>query len=137
MSLINFETAIANFLTLGQRPQAAEPLTGEQVLNELTAWYRDCRIESAAIDDDADMLLLQWGATRQLIVAEPMDLRKRSDDDPVFAAQEVRYLHFTRQVFAADADVDEEVEWGEEDEDGEVEFDDTAVQMHITLGFQP
>ena len=70
------------------------------------------------------MLLLQSGATRPLVVSEPTDLRKRGDDDLKFADHELQYLDFTRQVFAAG-------------EDEEAEFDDSAVQMSITLGFGP
>jgi hypothetical protein len=124
MPVVDFETAITTFLTLGRRLQAATPLTGERVLDELTAWYRDSGIDGAAIDQAADMLLLQWGTTRPLLVSEPIDLRKRGDDNLMFAAQELRYLDFTRQVFVAG-------------EDEEAQFDDVAVQMSITLGFQP
>jgi hypothetical protein len=124
MPITDFETAITHFLTLGRRLQEVQPLIGEQVLDELTTWYRHSRIEGAVIDDDADMLLLQWGATRPLIVSGPTDLRERSDDDLTFADQEVCYLDFTRQIFVAG-------------EDEEVEFDDVAIQMSISLGFQP
>jgi hypothetical protein len=124
MPTIDFDTAITTFLTLGRKLQEAKSLTGEQALDELTTWYRDSRIEGAAVDEDADMLLLQWGATRPLIVSEPADLRQHSDDDLTFADQEMRYLDFTRQVFVAG-------------EDEEAEFDDVAVQMSITLGYQP
>ncbi len=41
-----------------------------------------------------------------------------------FADQKLRYLDFTRQVFAAGDDED-------------ADFDDAAVQMSITLGFEP
>jgi hypothetical protein len=54
----DFETAIADFLALGRRLQAAPPVTGQRVLDELTARYRDNRVLGAAIDEDADMLLL-------------------------------------------------------------------------------
>ncbi len=79
MATTDFETSITDFLALGRRLQTAQPLTGQLVLDELTAWYRDSRVEGAALDEDADMLLLQWGATRPLIVSEPTDLRVRSD----------------------------------------------------------
>lgn len=118
----DFETAIADFLAMGRRLQAAQPITGERVLDELTTWYREHRVLGAAIDDDADMLLLQWGATRPLILAEPTDLRSRGDEDLKFADANVQYLDFTRQVMAAGVDE-------------EAEFDDAAVQMSITLGF--
>jgi hypothetical protein len=120
----DLERAIADFLAMGRRLQAAQPLTGQRVLDELTAWYRGTRVEGAALDADADMLLLQWGATRPLSLAEPTDLRGLGDDDLRFSDREVKYLDFTRQVFAAGDDED-------------AEFDDLAVQMGITLGFAP
>ena len=91
---------------MGRRLQAGQPLTGQRVLDELTTWYRDTRVEGAALDEDADMLLLQSGATRPLIVAEPTDLRERGDDDLKFNDQELKYLDFTRQVHAAGNDED-------------------------------
>jgi len=120
----DFKTTIAEFLALGRRLQASKPLTGQRVLDELTAWYRDIRVNGASLDEDADMLLLQWGATQPLLVAEPTDLRGFGDDELKFSDQELKYLGFTRQVFAAD-------------EDEDAEFDDAAVQMSITLGFAP
>jgi len=122
MPTIDFETGIADFLALGRRLQQTQSLTGERILNEVTAWYRDSRINGAAVDRDDDMLLFQWGATRPLLVSEPTDLRQVRDGDLKFADQEVRYLDFTRQVFAH----------GENEGD---DFDDSAVQMSITLGF--
>jgi hypothetical protein len=118
----DFEASVADFLALGRRLQVAQPLTRQRVLDELTAWYRDTRVERAPPEEDADMLLLQWGAERPLVVSEPTDLRKLRDNDLKFADQEQKYLDFTRQVFAAG-------------EDEEADFDDSAVQMSITLGF--
>lgn len=107
---------------MGRRLQAAGALTGQRALDELTAWYRDTRIQGAALDEDADMLLLQWGATQPLIVAEPTDLRALADDALKFSDQEVKYLGFARQVCARG-------------DDEHAEFDDAAVQMSITFGF--
>ena len=101
-----------------------QPLDGRRVLEALTAWYREARFAGAALDEQADMILLQWGATRPLTVAEPTDLRDLGDDDVTFADADVQYLDFTRQVF---------IESDVEDED----FDDGAVQMSVTLGFSP
>lgn len=124
MTNTDFESAIADFLALGRRLQAPQLLTGQRVLDELTAWYRDTRVEAAALDEDADMLLLQWGVKQPLIVTEPTDLRDLGDEDLKFSDQEVKYLDFTRQVFATG-------------DDENAEFDDAAVQMSITLGFAP
>jgi hypothetical protein len=123
MAAVDLETAISDFLSLGRRLQAAGPLTGERVLQELTGWYRDVRIEGAALDEDGDMLLLQWGATRPLLFSEPTDLRPRRANLK-FGTKDLQYLDFTRQVFAAGGDED-------------ADFDDAAVQMSITLSYGP
>jgi hypothetical protein len=119
---IDFETAIASFLSLGRRLQETQPLTGQTILAELTAWYQNVRIEGAPLEEDADMLLLQWGATCPLVVASPTDLRTLDDDEFKFSDRELKYLDFTRQVFVQGDDED---------------FDDAAVQMSISLGFDP
>jgi hypothetical protein len=49
-------------------------------------------------------------------------LRGLGDDDLNFAEQDLQYLDFTRQVFAAGDDED-------------ADFDDSAVHMSILLGF--
>lgn len=120
MHIISLEAAIADFLALGRRLQQMELLTGEHVLDEVTVWYHDSRIAGAALDEDGDMLLLQWGATRPLDFVEPTDLRIVSNDQIHFFDAPVRYLDFTRQVFVTDGD-------------DTLEFDDSAVQMSITL----
>jgi hypothetical protein len=53
---------------------------------------------------------------------EPTDLRVMERDDVVFEDQQRQFLDFTRQVFRADEDDDQ--------------FDDSAVQMSITLFYQ-
>src|SRR4051812_18574000 len=121
---IDFESSITEFLELGRRLQAAGPITGRRVLEELTAWYRDRRIEGALVDEDGDMLLLQWGKSRQLMLSEPTDLRGIGDGKLKYGRREVKYLDFRRQVFPSGGDED-------------VEFDDEAVQMSIMLGFGP
>lgn len=125
MPTVDFETAIRDFLELGRRLYAAQPVTGQRVLDELVAWYSDVRIAGAELDDDGDMLLWQWGAIRPLILSEPTDLRHRDNDDELqFADEELQYLDFTRQVFPAG-------------DDEEADFDDAAVQLSITLCFGP
>lgn len=119
---MDLETAIADFLALGRSLQAAPALTGEHALDQLMAWYRAARVDGAALEQEDDMLLLQWGATRPMLFSEPTDLRQAAYDDLRFAEQPVQYLDFTRQVLSADAN-------------GDGDFDDSAVQMSITLGF--
>lgn len=55
MPMVEFETAVADFLSLGRRLQAIQPVTGERVLAELAAWYRDYRVSGASVDAHADM----------------------------------------------------------------------------------
>lgn len=123
MHTVGFEQAIADFLALGRRLQSAQPLTGAVVLEQLTTWYRSGRIRRAELQDDGDMLLLQWGAIRPPLLAEPVDLRKMDVGALKFAQQDRYYLDFTRQVFAPESPDDE--------------FDDYAVQLSIQLTFGP
>ena len=52
------------------------------------------------------------------------DLRNASDDDIAFDESEQQYVDFTRQVFAAGDDED-------------ADFDESAVQLSMTLVFGP
>ena len=122
MPILDFETSVTDFLALGRRLQAEPTRTGQQALDELTAWYRDSRITGTEVDYGNDTLLLQWGAQRQLIFSEPTDLRTLNHDAIRFTDQKVKYLDFTRQVFAPG-------------DDTEAEFDDLAVHMSVTLGY--
>ncbi len=123
MPTIDLETAVTDFLALGRRLQSIQPLTGERVFSELVSWYQNTRLEGASLADGVDMLLLQWGGSREIVLSEPTDLRQ-GWDEPKFTDAEISYLNFTRQVFAQGEDEDEE-------------FDDSAVHMSITLGFEP
>lgn len=124
MKTVDLETSVSDFLALGRRLLSFEPLTGEHILGELIAWYKDSRITGAPLDEDADMLLLQWGEIRPLELTEPTDLRTMSDDDIHFMERKYQYLDFTRQVFA-------------NNEEKSLEFDDVAIQMSITLCYEP
>jgi hypothetical protein len=124
MKAVDLETSVSDFLTLGRKLFSFQPLTGEYVLGELIAWYKDSRIIGAPLDKDTDMLLLQWGKIRPLDLIEPTDLRTVSDDNIQFMEGKYQYLNFTRQVFA-------------NNEKKSLEFDDTAVQMSITLCYEP
>ncbi|MCB9143738.1 MAG: hypothetical protein H6635_00085 [Anaerolineales bacterium] len=123
MQTIDLETSINVFLKLGQQLQSLQPLTGENVLSELFAWYRENRITGTSLIEDGDMLLLQWGVTRPLDIIEPTDLRGVGDEKIKFSDTKFQYLNFTRQVFA-------------NYDDKEVEFDDVAIQMRITLCYE-
>lgn len=140
MKTVDFETAIAEFLALGRRLQDAQDLCGERVLDELCRWYLGTRVEGAPADGmGQDMLLLQWGATRVPLLSAPIDMRPLGDGELKYDDQNRRYLDFTRQLFVmegahAEGEDIEGVE-DEDDDDEDEEFDDAAVQLSITLGF--
>jgi hypothetical protein len=123
MSTIDLEGAISEFLAWGERLHSSQPVTGQQVLAEMIDWYRDTRIQDAPVDLGEDMLLFQWGTYNRFDLSAPTDLRSLSDDEIDFLEEERVYLDFTRQVSPV----------GDGDE---LEFDDVAVQMSISLYFQ-
>ncbi|GMU80408.1 MAG: hypothetical protein AMXMBFR47_02790 [Planctomycetota bacterium] len=120
MATIDLEAAVAEFLSLGKRLTSAGPPTCDAMIAAVLPWYRETRVKGAELDADGDMLLLQWGSTRPLILAEPTDLRGMGDDATRFDSRDLQYLNLTRQVSLTADDSD---------------FDDVAVQMSITLGF--
>lgn len=124
MPTVDFETSISDFLALGRRLQALQSLTGGRVLDEITIWYHDNRIIEAAVEDSEDMLLLQWGVAWPYNISEPTDLRKLDDNQVVDFHTDFRYLDFTRQVFPSGGDRN-------------ADFDSSAVQMSITLYYDP
>jgi hypothetical protein len=119
MLAVDLETSIVDFLVLGRHLEGPPWLTGERILKEFTTWYSQIRVVGAVLTEDADMLLLQWGAMRPLELSEPTDLRRVGSADIRFAEEAVRFLDFTRQVFAMT--------------ESDTEFDDAAVQMSLTL----
>ncbi|MCX6380686.1 MAG: hypothetical protein NT023_14630 [Armatimonadetes bacterium] len=129
MPTVDFETSISDFLELGRRLQSIKPLTGVIVLEELTQWYRDVRVEGASFEMD-DMLLLQWYEDKPLTLSEPTDIRGIQDGVLEYSETELPSLDFVRQVFVHGQYEDGEFE-GEE-----IEFDDGAVQMSIALYYE-
>jgi hypothetical protein len=123
MKTVDLETSVSDFLALGRRLLSFQLLTGEHVLGELIAWYKDSRIIGASLDENADMILLQWGEIRPVDLTEPTDLRAVSDGKIQFLESKYQYLDFTRQVFA-------------NNEEKNLEFDDVAVQMSIRLCYE-
>jgi hypothetical protein len=121
---LDLETAVREFLELGRSIQSCDQISGRMALAMFLSWYKDTRIVGAAFEEDGDMLLLQSGATQPLDLDQPRDLRNCTDKELSFAQQSCRYVDFTRQVCSSGVDE-------------EVEFDDIAVQMSITLGFEP
>jgi hypothetical protein len=124
MKTVDLETSVSDFLALGKQLLSLKPLTGEDVLRELLAWYQEDRVLGAPLDESADMLLLQWGAIHPLDITEPLDLRAVGEDILHGLKLKRQYLDFTRQVFA-------------NNEEKSLEFDDVAVQMSMTLCYQP
>lgn len=116
------EAAITRFLELGRLLEASPPVTGRQVFEKILTWYQDTRIIGAALEDEEDMLLLQSGTTRPMILGEATDIRGWPDSRCIFDPHSYRYIDITRQVFATGGDA-------------AVEFDDVAVQMSFTLAF--
>lgn len=117
---VDFESAVAGFLELARGLQATPTLTGELVMGRLTSWYGSTRITGADLDRDNDMLLFQWGVDTPMALDEPTDLRYLADDAVRYGSERLKSLDFTRQVFA-------------QGDDPEVEFDDLAMQMSVTL----
>ena len=121
---IGVEEAIQQFLAIARELRAESTLTAESVLQRVIKFYRDVRIEDADIDSDGDMLLLQWGTIEPLLADQPVDLRNASDDDLRYQETERKYLDFTRQIFA-------------EGDDEDADFDDSAIQLSMTLAYGP
>jgi hypothetical protein len=120
MMTIDLETAIQRFLETARNLLTESAITAEAVLQRVVQDYCDVRIEGASIDTEGDILLLQWGAISPLVTDNPLDLRNASDAEIAFEKLERQYIDFTRQVFVAGDDED-------------VDFDDSAVQLSITL----
>jgi hypothetical protein len=120
----NIEEAVSRFLEIGRNIKESNPITGRVVLERVLRWYREVRIAGTDFDEDDDMLLLQWGSLNPLLLSEPTDMRHRAGEKWQFSQEPHRYIDFTRQVCPASDNDDEE-------------FDDVAVQMSITLAFEP
>ena len=119
---IDFESAVAEFLALGRRLQNQPELTGNHVIEEFSRWYRDVRIEEASVDDNNDVLLLEWGTLRPIEISEPTDFRTTSYTGINWADTLYKAIQLTRQVVPAD---------GLEDP----EFDQLAMDLSIMLCF--
>ncbi len=120
---VDQEDAVTQFLELARSCQDRN-LTATGVIEEVVRFYRNVRIAGADVEDDGDMLLFQWGGGEHLVLSEPTDFRRSENADYEFDGLEAQYLDFTRQVFVAGADDDED-------------FDESAIQMSITLIYGP
>ena len=124
MSNIDLDASVAEFFLILRELLALRPLTAEDVSERLMHWYRNTRIKGAALNEDGDMLLLQWGAIQPLDIHEPTDLRRLDDGDLKYADRKFQYIDFTRQVFPRS-------------DDDDAEFDELALHMSITLCYGP
>jgi hypothetical protein len=120
---VDQETAIGLFFSLARRCRE-QRLSAAEVAQEIVRFYKRVRISSANPDDCGDSLFFQWGAGRNLLFAEPTDLRPLPDDDLEFDEVESKFLEFSRQVFAPG-------------DDKEAAFDDLAIHMSIILLYGP
>lgn len=120
---VDQEDAVAQFLVLARSCQDRN-LTATGIIEEVVRFYRDVRIAGADVENDGDMLLFQWGGGEHLVLSEPTDFRTSESADYEFDGVESKYLDFTRQVFVA----------GDEDDE---DFDESAIQMSITLIYGP
>lgn len=125
---IDQEAAVAQFLKLARSCQERN-LTAAEVIREITTFYRDIHIAGADVEDDGDMLLFQWGSGKQLLLTEPRDLRESEGGELSFESADSLYLDFTRQVFTGGDEEDEH--------EGDDDFDDSAIQMSLTLVYGP
>jgi hypothetical protein len=122
MKNLEFEESIKEFLQIGRQLHAERRLTADHALSVLTEWYRGTRVAGATLDQNEDMLLLQWGAMRPLRINQPSDLRGLTDADISFSDDNRQYLALARQLSPTQGDDDED-------------FDNAAVQLSITLTY--
>lgn len=126
--IVDQEAVIAHFLQWARSVQDRN-LNAVEVIREMTDYYQETRITGSDLDEDRDMLLFQWGVGKHPLLAEPEDLRDSTTGEhesasPVaFDSKNLMYLDFTRQVVASPIG----------DDDDDEEFEDTAVQMSLTL----
>jgi hypothetical protein len=82
----------------------------EALLESFFAFYRDTRIEGAWLEEEGDMLLLEWGGNCPHLIKGFKDFREGGDDEVDFDENEYEWIGLTRQVTCGTADPDEEAE---------------------------
>jgi hypothetical protein len=123
---IDLEVAVAQFLNWADSC-AKRNRTAREVMQEMLVEYKNTRIAHTNLEKENDMLLFQWSNHTEYLFPKPIDLRNyasRGGDAwlstiPLISAP---HLNFTRQVVAGEND--------------DLEFDDVAIQMSITLLFE-
>jgi hypothetical protein len=109
---------------------ASPSVESRAIFDTVLSFYREVRIEGTNLDHDDDMLLLQWGATKPLLIDGFTDLRPLADEHVKMADRAERYISITRQIFV-------EVEYAEDVEFEILEFDDLAIGLTVALFFGP
>lgn len=120
---LDIDAAVAAFLVMGETITQSESVTGIDLLNRVLDWYRSTRISRTVLEEDGDMLLLEWGATNPMELSRPTDMRGEGRVKPQFSQSRHRYLGFTRQV--------RPLSGNEQDE-----FDGSAVVMCVHLAYE-
>lgn len=120
---LDIDAAVAAFLVMGETITKAQSVTGLDLLNLVLDWYRNTRIARTVLEEDGDMLLLEWGATQPMELGRPTDMRGEGSVAPQFSQARHRCLGFTRQVFPLS-------------ENEQNEFDGSAVTMCVYLAYE-
>jgi hypothetical protein len=98
----------------------ATPL--EDILSAFFAFYCDTRVEGADLEEEGDMILLEWGANCPHLIHSFMDFRESGGEEVDFDEHEYEWIGLTRQI---------QVGGGEEEEEGE------AMGLCLFLYFSP
>jgi hypothetical protein len=120
---LDIDAAVAAFLVMGETITKAQSVTGLELLNRVLDWYRNTRIARTVLEEDGDMLLLEWGATQPMELSRPTDMRGEGSVAPQFSQARHRWLGFTRQAWPL----------SENEQD---EFDGRAVVMCVFLAYE-
>src|SRR5690242_421783 len=117
---ISQEEAVRRFAEMMQQFSAsgAKP---RLIIETALEFYRDYRIKGASIEDDEDMLLLQWGTYFPNLLSYFTDFRPLSDKDLKYDSRKFQYVGLTRQIFIQT--------------DEEAEFDDDAIGISVDIFF--
>lgn len=94
---LDLEQAARHFLDLATRLSMEPVLRLDPTLDAMLDFYRNARVDGCAVDDDADMQLLQWGAGPQSLLMEPTDLRVTTGASR-YTQEPRNYLNLTRQL---------------------------------------
>jgi hypothetical protein len=119
---VSQEEAIRLFRDMVQPHLQAKTANVDGLVKDFMSFYQDIRIEGADLEEDGDMLLLEWGLNSPHMINTFVDFREAADDDVEFSDDEFEWLGLTRQIFA-------------NAHDPEAEFDDEAVGLCVFIYF--